>query len=116
MGSVTFRFFEELNDFLPREKRKAWFEHQFSGRVSVKDMIESIGVPHTEIDLILINSKPVDFSAIVKDGDRISVYPVFEAIDISSITRLRPEPLRENRFVLDVHLGRLAFLLRLAGF
>jgi uncharacterized protein with PIN domain len=44
------------------------------------------------------------------------VYPVFEAIDIGSLTRIRPEPLRDPRFVLDVHLGRLSAYLRMAGF
>jgi hypothetical protein len=69
-----------------------------------------MGVPHTEVDLILVNGESVDFAYRVRDGDRISVYPVFEALDIAAVTRLRPEPLREVRSVLDVHLGRLAKL------
>ncbi|MFQ5946694.1 MAG: Mut7-C RNAse domain-containing protein, partial [Anaerolineae bacterium] len=44
------------------------------------------------------------------------VYPVFESVDITPVLRLRPEPLREPRFVLDTHLGRLAAYLRLSGF
>jgi uncharacterized protein with PIN domain len=79
-------------------------------------MIESFGVPHTEIDLILVNGRSVDFSHIVGDGDRISVYPVFESLDISPLIRLRPAPLREPRFVVDCNLGRLARYLRLLGF
>jgi uncharacterized protein with PIN domain len=79
-------------------------------------VIESIGVPHGEVDLILLNGESVDFSALLPDGARVSVYPVFEAIDIGPIARVRPEPLRETRFVLDVHLGRLAAYLRLLGF
>ena len=82
----------------------------------MKDLIEALGVPHTEIDLILIGSSPVDFSHIVEDGDRISVYPVSEAIDISPLARVGPAPVAEARFVLDTHLGRLAAYLRLAGF
>ena len=58
----------------------------------------------------------VDFACRVRDGDRVSVYPVFEAFDIAPLTRLRPEPLREPRFVLDTHLGRLAAYLRMMGF
>jgi uncharacterized protein len=73
-------------------------------------------VPHVEIDLILINGESVDFSRIVADGDRISVYPVFESLDIGPVTRLRPAPLRNPRFVLDVHLQKLARRLRLLGF
>jgi uncharacterized protein with PIN domain len=79
-------------------------------------MIEALGVPHTEVDLILVNGDTVDFSYSVRDGDRISVYPVFESIDISPLVSVRPRPLRESRFVLDVHLGRLATYLRMLGF
>lgn len=116
MKTAFFRFYEELNDFLPIEKRKIRFEHNFIDRTSVKDMIESLGVPHSEIDLILVNGRSVDFSCIVNDGDDISVYPVFESFDISNLQHLRPEPLREPKFVLDVHLGKLTRYLRMLGF
>jgi hypothetical protein len=116
MGSAQFRFYEELNDFLPPSRRKVSFPHTFTGRNAVKDMIEALGVPHTEVDLILVNGRSVDFSYIVQDGDRISVYPVFESFDITPLLRLRPRPLRISRFILDVHLGRLARYLRLLGF
>jgi uncharacterized protein with PIN domain len=113
---VTIRLYEELNDFLPPQKRKKAFSHVFKESGSVKDLIESLGVPHTEIDLILINGRSVDFDYRVKDGDRISVYPVYESMDISPVIKLRPQPLRETRFVLDTHLGRLAAYLRMLGF
>lgn len=116
MKTVHFRFYEELNDFLPPEKRKITFEHSFTGRTSAKDMIESLGVPHTEIDLILVNGRSVDFNYIVNDEDEISVYPVFESFDISEVQHLRAKPLREPKFVNDVHLGRLARYMRMAGF
>jgi len=73
-------------------------------------------VPHTEVDLILVNGESVDFSHPLRDGDRVSVYPVFESIDISPVLRVRPKPLREIRFLADTHLGRLAAYLRLMGF
>jgi uncharacterized protein with PIN domain len=113
---ASFRFYAELNDFLPRAKRHVTFEHAVAPRTAVKDVIESLGVPHTEVDLILADDVSVDFSYQVRDRARVSVYPVFEAIDIASLTRLRPEPLRHLRFVLDTHLGRLSAYLRLAGF
>jgi hypothetical protein len=116
MKTVYFRFYEELNDFLPTKKRKIKFGHTFIYRTSVKDMIESFGVPHNEIDLILVNGKSVDFSYVVNDNDEISVYPVFESLDISDIQHLRPKPLREPKFVLDVHLGKLTRYLRMMGF
>jgi uncharacterized protein with PIN domain len=116
MACARFRFYEELNDFLPPSRRKVEFEHCFERRASVKDMIESFGVPHPEIELILVNGESVDFAYIVQDRDRISVYPVFECLDVSSLVRLRDTPLREPRFVVDCNLGRLARYLRLLGF
>ena len=116
MPVANFRFYAELNDFLPPERRFTEFAHSFLDVATVKDRIESFGVPHTEIDLILVNGQSVDFAYRVRDGDRISVYPVFEAFEIAGLSRLRPEPLRDVRFVLDVHLGRLAAYLRMLGF
>ncbi|MGB5440386.1 MAG: Mut7-C RNAse domain-containing protein [Gammaproteobacteria bacterium] len=116
MARVQLRFYEELNDFLSRALRKTDIMHEFERRTSIKDMIESFGVPHTEVEVILVNGKSVDFSHIVHDGDRISVYPVFESLDVSPLLRLRPEPLRHPKFVLDTNLGRLARYLRLLGF
>ncbi|MCX7797204.1 MAG: Mut7-C ubiquitin/RNAse domain-containing protein [Melioribacter sp.] len=116
MKTAFFRFYEELNDFLPECKRKKQFTHFFTGQPSVKDMIESLGVPHTEVDLILVNGKSVNFSYKVKDKDIISVYPEFESIDISSIQKLRPKPLRKPKFICDVHLGKLARNMRMLGY
>ncbi len=114
--SVTIRFYEELNDFLPKGKRKTRFNAAFSEGQSVKDFIQAFGVPHTEVDLILVNGKSVDFNYLLNTGDDISVYPVFESLDVSKVQRLRPKPLRKPKFVLDVHLGKLAKLMRLFGF
>jgi uncharacterized protein with PIN domain len=116
MNLACFRFYEELNDFLPLEKKKEFFPYFFNGNPSVKDAIEALGVPHVEIDLILVNSLPVDFSYKLKNGDIVSVYPVFESFDITSVTHLRANPLREVKFILDVHLGKLTKYLRLSGF
>jgi hypothetical protein len=116
MAQVQLRFYEELNDFLPPALRKTTITYELTRRASVKDVIESFGVPHTEIELILANGRSVDFSYIVQAGDRISVYPMFEALDISPLIRLREKPLREPRFIIDANLGRLARYLRLLGF
>jgi len=113
---ATFRFYEELNDFFAKGKRKATIPVYFRGNPTVKDIIESIGVPHTEVDLILVNSKSVNFSYHLKNGDRVSVYPVFESLDISNVTHLRAKPLRQPKYILDVHLGKLAKYLRMLGF
>jgi len=116
MHKIHFRFYEELNDFLPDEKRKVRFTYSYIDRASVKDVIESLGVPHTEIDMILVNSESVGFDYLINDGDDISVYPVFESLNISDVQHLRPKPLRNPKFVADVHLGRLAHYLRMIGF
>lgn len=111
MQQVYFRFYAELDDLLPPDKRGACFVQRFDTAVSVKDAIEASGVPHTEVDLILANGESVDFSRRFKDGDRISVYPVFRSVDMN---RLPFEG--EKRFVLDTHLGKLAAYLRTLGF
>jgi uncharacterized protein with PIN domain len=113
---ATFRFYAELNDFLPQERQGVDFSVQFAGHETVKHLIESLGVPHTEVDLILINGASVGFGAQVQHGDRVSVYPVFERFEVDTISHVRPEPLEEPRFVLDNHLGKLAGYLRLLGF
>ena len=115
-GYVTLRFYEELNDFLHRKYRKKAFRYAFASHQTIKDVIEACGVPHTEIDLILVNSKPVDFSYRLRNEDYISVYPVFEKLDISGITKIDHSPLRNLKFVADVHLGKLARYLRMIGF
>src|SRR5262245_25388398 len=116
MPEARFRFYAELNDFLPSERRAQALVRRFDVPGSARDFIESFGVPHTEVDLVLINGEPADLSQKVRDGDYVSVYPVFESLDISPVSRVRPTPLRDLRFVLDVHLGRLAAYLRMAGF
>jgi uncharacterized protein with PIN domain len=114
--TARFRFYAELNDFISPERRARTFTHEFFDLAPVKDLIESFGVPHTEVDLILANGESVDFTYVVRGGDFVSVYPVFEALDITPLLRVRPEPLRDPRFVLDTHLGRLAGYLRMLGF
>jgi len=114
--TLIFRFYAELNDFLPEDYHQVAFTRNFNGHETVKHLLESLGVPHTEVDLILVNGESVDFSHQPDDGDLVSVYPVFESIDISPLARVRPKPLREPRFVLDNHLGKLAAHLRMLGF
>ncbi|HAF62130.1 MAG TPA: twitching motility protein PilT [Anaerolineaceae bacterium] len=116
MNRVTFRFYAELNDFLPSQRRFSNFAVEFPAGQTVKHLIESCGIPHTEVDLILVNGVSIGFAYQVQDGDCISVFPVFESLDISSISTLHPTPLRKTAFVMDCHLGRLAAYMRLLGF
>jgi hypothetical protein len=115
-GTAILRVYEELNDFLPEARRKRDIEVELDFPRCVRDAIESLGVPHTEIDLVLVDGKSVDFAHLLQGGERVAVYPMFEALDITPMLRLRPMPLRDPRFIADVHLGELARHLRMAGF
>lgn len=115
MRSAWFRFYEELNDFLRPEQRKRTVPYHFQGNPGIKDPIEAFGVPHTEVELIIVGGKSVAFDYQLRDGDRAAVYPVFESLDVSSLVRLREAPLRRTAFVVDANLGRLARYLRMCG-
>ena len=116
MLRITIRFYEELNDFIRADLRKRPIEKTLAQTTTVKDLIESFGIPHTEVDLIVVNGESSGFGRRVADGDKISVYPVFESFDISGLTRLQQRPLRNLRFAADCHLGKLAEKMRLLGF
>jgi hypothetical protein len=116
MPQAFFRFYSSLNDFLPPERRQIEFLCTIKDRGSIKDAIEALGVPHPEVNLILVNGESVGFDYLVQDGDAISVYPQFTSLKVGDISLVQPEPLDEPRFVLDVHLGKLATYLRLLGF
>lgn len=116
MSTGTFRFYEELNDFLPKHRKKVDFEAGFNKKKSIKDIIEKFGVPPTNVDLILINGKSVDFNYIFQDGDRVSVYPVFESFNIQNVTSLRRFPLRRIQFIADIHLKNIVKPMRMLGF
>ncbi|WP_439858603.1 Mut7-C RNAse domain-containing protein [Pseudomonas sp. MBLB4136] len=116
MVSATFRFYEELNDFLAPARRRRAFECDCAQAATVKHMIEALGVPHTEVELVLLNGESVGFERMLLDGDRVAVYPKFGRLDISPLLKVRDRPLRVLRFVADAHLGGLARLLRMLGF
>ena len=116
MKQLCIRFYAQLNDFLPPERKKQAITSTFVVSGSIKDTLEAIGVPHTEVDFILANGEPVDFGYRAQDGDRVSVFPRFRSIDIGPLAHLQPAMTGEKRFVADGHLGRLAAYLRMLGF
>ena len=116
MDTATFRFDEALNFFLPRAKKHTTIEHSFDWRGSVKDMIESLGVPHPEIELIVANGVAVDFDYIVEPDAHIHVYASAADVDLSPKVALRPPLVDAPTFILDQHLGRLAAYLRMMGY
>jgi hypothetical protein len=110
---VRLKFHDDLTFFLKSKTRNGIIDRNLVEKTSVKDVIESCGIPHPEVDLILVNNKPVDFShPIVKDAD-IDVYPVQSRYLLFTETRLQVRSI--NRFVADGHLGALARNLRLLG-
>ena len=113
---IIIRFYEELNDFLSPDSQKRDIGVSVDKECTVGSLIKSFELSHSQVDLILVNGRAVDFSYTLKENDRVSVYPVFETFDISSITSLRKKPLRDLKFICDVHLGRLAKYLRMLGF
>jgi uncharacterized protein with PIN domain len=113
---ATLRFYGELNDFLAPGLRQRTVRRAFDGPSSVKDLVESCGIPHAEVDLVLINGEAADFARGVTDGDRVAVFPRFRSLELDRGMGLQPAPPSTPRFALDIHLGRLASYLRLAGF
>ncbi len=91
--TASFRIYEELNDYIPPERRKVTFSVTFKDPATIRDALCSLGVPPEEVDLVLVNGESVPFYHIITEGDMISIYPIFESFDISSITRLRDKPL-----------------------
>jgi uncharacterized protein with PIN domain len=83
---------------------------------SIRNLFQTISIPEEEVDLILLNGRSVNLDHQIEEGDHVSVYPVFESFDITPLVKLRERPLRETRFVLDTHLGKLATYLRMLGF
>jgi len=116
MIKVYYRFYEELNKYLPEEKHKVWFEVKYEKRISVLNALHIFNIPQKKVDLLLVNQKSKGFDYVLKNNDRISVYPVFELFDITDLTKVREKPLRNIKFVCDVHLGKLCKYLRMLGF
>lgn len=116
MTTATFRFYAKLNAFLPAERRGQAFRCSCAQAATLKHMIEAIGVPHTEVALVLVDGDPVGLDRRIEEGDRIAVYPKFERLVITGLTPVPAPPGGPPRFVADAHLGGLARLLRMAGF
>lgn len=114
--TVSVRFFGELEDFLPRRKRGCSMSVELSCSPAVKDVIEGLGIPHPEVDAILINGREAVFSSRLEPDDRVEVFPDARDDAASCRTRLKAPFDPARGFILDVHLGKLARWLRLLGF
>ncbi|GAA4423972.1 Mut7-C RNAse domain-containing protein [Pontibacter saemangeumensis] len=114
--SATFSFFGSLNDFIPVSKRGQPLPYCFAGAPAVKDAIEALGVPHPEVEVILINGQPVDFYRPLQAGDQVAIYPAASRAQHPESYSVRAGLLPPDAFVLDVHLGKLVRALRMLGF
>lgn len=116
MSEIEIRFYAELNDFLPHKLRNRPIQHQFWGSPTTKDVIESFGIPHTEIGLVLINRNSEPFDKRLQNGHQVSVYPPFKSLDVSKLTKVNRNTPSKHQFILDVHLGKLSKYMRMMGF
>ncbi|MDT8420545.1 MAG: Mut7-C RNAse domain-containing protein [Desulfuromonadales bacterium] len=115
MALARFHFHPLLRPLLGRRIRSDPFLYQFNDQPSVKDAIEACGVPHTEIDVILVNGQSVPFDRRLQDGNIVKIVPFGVLSDQNGMVPLSPPPPDPATFILDVHLGRLARRLRLLG-
>jgi len=112
---VTCRFHGELNEFLPPVRRMHEFESRFKGRESIKDKIEALGAPHTEVDVILVNGRSMGFDHILEDGDVIDVYPSAETPVMSGVRHLKHLPMGSPRFIADINIHDVVKMMRALG-
>ena len=116
MSSATFHFHGNLGELLAVPHKNGTVEYSLLRRASVKDIIEALGVPHTEVAGLAAGDKGIDFSFIVRDQDLIHVLAPCPPVDVCTPTLLRPEPLPVIRFLADANVAKLGRLLRMAGF
>lgn len=116
MTQIVARVYAELNDHLPASRRYRAFTLSLPDPPTVGDAVASCGIPAGDVELALVNGESVAFDCVLREGDRLALYPVFDSFDVRAALKLRRDPLRVPRFVLDVHLGKLASFLRMLGF
>jgi len=113
---VYIRFYGPLNTLLSKKRSGITFKRILPEPTSVKDLIEGCGVPHTEVDLVLVNGRKAALDDPVQGGERISIFPVFLSLDLPESDRIQIRSLQSPSFVVDVNLGKLTGYLRMAGF
>ncbi len=104
---IQVRVYEELNRYLPAGKRRAPFIHTMEPRATVEDLLEQLGIPCEEVELVLVRGVSETLTHELRRGDSIGVYPVFESLQIKPLLRIRDHPLRKTRFLVDTGLEPL---------
>ena len=113
---VLFRFYEELNNYLPKHQKKRDIDVVLKAPKTLRSIINSFDIPLSEIDLILVNGVSADLEYVLEGGERVSVYPVFELLNIRQVSRVREIPLRRLRFVADADLSEMVQKMKESGF
>lgn len=116
MARATFWLHGALRALGPRPREDAGVGRPIAPGQTVKDAVEALGVPHTEVELILADGRPVGFDHLVGNGERIDVHGVDRPPELAHLPGLAPARPAPPRFVVDGHLGRLARYLRMLGF
>ena len=114
--SARFQFHGSLAKLAVTNSAEEMVDYSFNGHPAVKDSIEALGVPHTEVDVITVNGQSVGLDHPLQNGDVVGVFPFAWQLECEPLVRLIPPPPEPLRFILDVHLGKLARRLRLLGF
>jgi hypothetical protein len=115
-SEIYLRFYEELNDYLPPDKRKREFAYSIGSLMAVGTLLQVHGIPDSKVEFVLVDGKSVDLSYILEPGNRVSIYPVCESLDVRALVRIRAAPLRRLRFILTPDLRQLASSLHSLGF
>jgi len=114
---MIINFWGNLKELLrPPFRGQKMVAYQLTRQASVKDIIEALGVPHTEVGRLTVAGRELSFAALGAENDRLDVYPLCPPVDVLTPTLLRPEPLASITFAVDMNVGKLATLLRMAGF
>jgi uncharacterized protein with PIN domain/sulfur carrier protein ThiS len=101
---ARFSFDPALLPFLEKLHRGAPFEYDCARAATLKNAIEALGVPHTEVGALHVNGEPATLQRIVREGDYVEVETAKSGSDA------------DLRFAADAHLGGLARFLRMLGF
>jgi uncharacterized protein with PIN domain len=102
---------------LTKEKQEALsFMHNFDRKASIKDVIESLGVPHPVIGKLTVNGRNVGFDYILRDKDIVEAFPLTPPVNPLVPNILRPKAMDRVAFAVDVNVGKLALHLRTLGF
>jgi uncharacterized protein with PIN domain len=113
---VVLRFYEELNEHLSPDRRKVSFSYPMRPGTTVGEVLDELGVPRGEVDLVIVDGYSADFESVLADGERVACYPVFETFEVRPLVQARPRPLRRTRFLVGPGLEGLLRGLRGRGF